>query len=108
MPLWSPRLLEPADLVREATSLSETPFVLEYGDAPWLAISLPANEEGMMAALLAANQPGQAAPKLEFHTKMATAATLRAQIDRRSPPDREPGTAELATTIGDRRRFHPV
>jgi hypothetical protein len=92
MPVWSPRLLEPADVVRAAARLAESPFVDEYGDAPWLAIHLPAGEEGMAAALLAAHEPDRATSKalqpIEFHTQMASGATTKA-----------PG-AKKASTVG--------
>jgi FHA domain-containing protein len=84
MPVWSPRLLEPADVVRAAMRLAESAFVDEYGDAPWLAIHLPASEEGMAAALLAAHQPDTGTRKalqpIEFHTQMASVAASNTPV----------------------------
>jgi hypothetical protein len=101
MPVWSPRLLEPAGVVRAAARLAEAPFVDEYGDAPWLAIHLPASEEGMAAALLAAHQPDDPTSKalqpIEFHTRMATATPPNARVAKR--PSTVGAPSELA--LGD-------
>lgn len=110
MPLWSPRLLEPADLARAASRLLEGPFVQEYGDVPWLAIALPPGEEGMAAALHAAHLPQRLGPKtaqqIEFHTQMATVASMRAKTERRATG----GVAleDLARLLGDRCFFSAV
>src|SRR5580704_15173907 len=97
MPAWSPRLLEPADVVRAAARLTESPFVDEYGDAPWLAIHLPAGEEGMAAALLAAQEPDPASSKalqpIEFHTRMANEAASKA------PVNKKPSTVGAASEV---------
>jgi len=110
MPVWSPRLLEPADVVRAAVRLAEAPFVDEYGDAPWLAIRLPASEEGMAAALLAAHQPDHAARKalqpIEFHTQMASAATTsNAPVAKKTSTigtASEPALRDITKVLGDR------
>lgn len=110
MPVWSPRLLEPADVVRAAVRLAESSFVDEYGDAPWLAIRLPASEEGMAAALLAADQPDQqTAPKalqpIEFHTRMASAPTLNAPVAKKVSTvgaTSELALGEITKVLGER------
>jgi hypothetical protein len=109
MPVWSPRLLEPADVVRAAERLAESPFVDEYGDAPWLAIHLPAGEEGMAAALLAAHEPDRGAPKalqpIEFHTQMATKATVKTPVTKKTPilgANSELQLSDIAKVLGER------
>ncbi|MGH7438951.1 MAG: FHA domain-containing protein [Polyangiaceae bacterium] len=110
MSLWSPRLLEPADLVRAATRLLERPFVEEYGDAPWLAISLPPNDEGMTAALMAAHQSDQKTPRapqaIEFHTQMETATSVGAKEKR--PAKGGVALEDLTRLLGDRCFFGAV
>lgn len=109
MPLWSPGLLEPADLVRAAARLPELPFTQEYGSDPWLAISLPAGEEGMAAALHAAHSTDRATPKqIEFHTRLASVAPLKAQAGERASSTREPRLADLAKLLGERCYFSAV
>jgi hypothetical protein len=104
MPLWSPRILEPADLVRAVAKLSQAAFVEEYGGAPWLAVGLPAGDEGMAAGLRASHDASRAAPRLtqpiEFHTQIGTGAGL-AQSDKKvAAPAKAPTPAELAKVLG--------
>ncbi len=85
---------EPADLVRAAARLSEGSFVREYGDVPWLAIQLPSGQEGMVAVLRASSGADRTAGKppqqIEFHTQMASIATLKAQVEKRASSAKEP------------------
>jgi hypothetical protein len=111
MSLWSPRFLEPNDLVLAASRLLETPFVEEYGGSPWLAVSLPPGEEGMATALLAGRQPDRTGPKtptqLEFHTQMENGASLVAKVARKAPKGRSP-IEELIKILGDQCFFVAV
>jgi hypothetical protein len=104
MPLWSPRLLEPADLVRAVAKLPQAAFVEEYGGAPWLAVGLPSGDEGIAAGLRAAHDASRAAPRLtqpiEFHTQMATGAALRQPDKKGAAPAKAPTPAELAKVLG--------
>jgi hypothetical protein len=111
----SPRsieLVEPADLVRAARTLSESAFVEDYGDAPWLAIRLPAGDIGMTAALRIGQgleRPRERSPEpLDFHTEVLTFEDLKVLEEPKSPaPSTEPNH-ELLEAIRGGSYFRPL
>ncbi len=84
--------------------LSEGSFVRDHGDDPWLAICLPRGEGAMVAALRAssgADLAGAKPPeKIEFHTRLATAATMRSQPDKQASSRKEPDLPQLLKLVG--------
>jgi FHA domain len=100
--------LEPSELIRAASRLTELVFSHEYGNIPWLLVRIAPGDHELAAGLhvtdanaAAVRPPGQ----LAFHTEALNEAPFRSKNDdsARSDADR----ASLIRSLGDE-RYHVV